>query len=64
MWEYLNHSVMILGWGEENGVKFWICRNSYGTHFGEEGGHFRVRRGQNDFGLETEASAFIPKLLI
>jgi len=41
-------------------VKYWICRNSYGSKFGEEGGHFRVRRGADDFGIESEPSAFIP----
>ena len=54
MWEYINHSIMIVGWGEdEKGTKFWLCRNSYGTWFGEDHGHFRIRRGQNDFGLES-----------
>ena len=61
-WQYINHSILIIGWGEENGVKFWICRNSYGTHYGEQGGHFRVRRGANDFGIESEPSAYIPKI--
>lgn len=54
MWEYINHSIIIVGWGkDDSGVKFWICRNSYGTRFGEDGGHFRVRRGQNDLGIES-----------
>ena len=38
IWEYVNHSVAIIGWGVDMasaGMKFWICRNSYGTHFGE-----------------------------
>ena len=30
-WQYINHSILIIGWGEENGVKFWLCRNSYGS---------------------------------
>eukprot|EP00347_Sterkiella_histriomuscorum_P015978 403354969 len=62
-WQYINHSILIIGWGETNGVKFWICRNSYGPHWGEEG-HFRVRRGLNDFGIESEPSSYIPKLLV
>ena len=28
----MTHSVMILGWGEENGQKFWIGRNSWGEY--------------------------------
>ena len=38
IWEYVNHSVAIIGWGvdmAQGGMKFWICRNSYGTDFGE-----------------------------
>lgn len=67
IWEYVNHSVAIIGWGvdmAQGGMKFWICRNSYGTHFGEQGGHFRVRRGMNDFGIETDPVVFDPILLI
>jgi len=67
IWEYVNHSVAIIGWGvdmAQGGMKFWICRNSYGTQFGEQGGHFRVRRGMNDFGIETDPVGFDPILLI
>jgi len=31
----VTHSVMVLGWGEENGQRFWIARNSWGS--GEKG---------------------------
>lgn len=54
---------MIIGWGEENGVKFWICRNSYGKAWGENG-HFRIRRGKNDYAIESEPTFYVPKLLI
>lgn len=61
-WQYINHSILVVGWGEEDGVKFWICRNSYGPSWGEKG-HFRVRRGLNDFGIESEPSFYNPVLL-
>ena len=60
-WEYINHSIVIVGWGvcPVTGVKFWICRNSYGVWFGEDGGHFRVQRGVNALGIESHASAYL-----
>lgn len=63
-WEFLNHSIMVIGYGveEDTGIKYWICRNSYGESWGESG-NFRVRRGFDDFGIESNPSAFIPKLL-
>lgn len=52
---------MIVGYGEENGEKFWLVRNSYGPGWGENG-NFKVRRGQNDFGAEAESVAATPIL--
>jgi hypothetical protein len=43
-------------------MKYWLVRNSYGPHWGENG-NLRVRRGMNDFGCEGESSAMTPMLL-
>jgi len=50
----------VVGWGVDHGTKYWKVRNSYGSNWGETGGYFRVRRGNNDFGGEGENSAVIP----
>jgi len=53
-WTNLNHSVVLVGWGqddEEN--KYWIVRNSYGSKWGQNG-DFLIRRGQDDLGIESE----------
>eukprot|EP00928_Gymnodinium_smaydae_P096600 TRINITY_DN8569_c0_g2_i1.p1 TRINITY_DN8569_c0_g2~~TRINITY_DN8569_c0_g2_i1.p1 ORF type:complete len:336 (+),score=30.81 TRINITY_DN8569_c0_g2_i1:61-1008(+) len=39
----LDHAIQIAGWGEENGIPFWIGRNSWGTYWGERG-WFRIAR--------------------
>jgi hypothetical protein len=62
-WMDMNHSVVIVGWGEDKktDTKYWIVRNSYGEKWGMEG-DFLVKRGNNDFGMEVEQIAFEPKL--
>lgn len=58
-WMNLNHSVVIVGWGvdEKTGAKYWIVRNSYGRKWGMQG-DFLVRRGANDFGIESETTGY------
>lgn len=31
------HAIKMLGWGEENGVPYWLCANSWNTDWGDNG---------------------------
>jgi len=46
------HAVRLIGYGVENGVKFWLLANSWGNFWGENG-FFRMKRGTNDCGIES-----------
>ncbi|CAL6066825.1 Cathepsin_B [Hexamita inflata] len=57
-----NQPVIIVGWGIENGVKYWLCRQNWGELWGESGdqdpenydqlGYFRILRGVNHCNIE------------
>ena len=53
------HDVSIVGYGEEDGQKYWLVRNSWGTHWGEDG-FFRVCRGSNNIAIESDCSWATP----
>ena len=44
---------MIVGYGIEKGMKYWLVKNSWGDNWAE-GGFFKIRRGTNECGIEKK----------
>ncbi|KAL1259613.1 hypothetical protein QQF64_010190 [Cirrhinus molitorella] len=45
--QYVNHAVLVVGYGAIGGQEFWLVKNSWGTGFGD-GGYIRMARNQNN----------------
>jgi len=50
------HAVSIVGWGVEDGKKYWKVRNSWNPYWGESG-YFRIVRGRDECGIESQTAA-------
>ena len=47
------HAVKFVGWGVDNGQKYWKVANSWNPYWGEKG-YFRIVRGTNEGGIEHQ----------
>lgn len=50
------HAVTFVGWGVEDGVKYWKVQNSWNPWWGEKG-YFRILRGSNHCNIEDAVTA-------
>ena len=55
------HAIKILGWGSEGSVAYWLVANSWNPDWGDQG-YFKIRRGTNECGIETDINGGEPKV--
>lgn len=55
------HAIKIVGWGVEDGTPYWRVANSWNESWGDKG-YFKIKRGNNECGIEGQIVAGIPKL--
>ena len=48
----INHAVLVVGYGSDNGTDYWLVKNSWGTYWGDNG-YFKIRRGVGECGFGT-----------
>ncbi|CAH2980244.1 unnamed protein product [Chilo suppressalis] len=51
------HSVKIIGWGEERGIKYWLAANSFNTDWGDNGFFKIIREGVGSCGISDNVVA-------
>jgi C1A family cysteine protease len=48
----MNHALVIVGYGTENGIDYWKVKNSWGESWGDNG-YLKIKRNDNMCGIAT-----------
>jgi C1A family cysteine protease len=54
----IDHAVLLVGYGVQNGQQYWIIKNSWGPEWGE-GGFMKLAKGFNRCGIVSADSYFV-----
>jgi C1A family cysteine protease len=52
-----NHAIILVGYGTERGVNYWIGRNSWSADWGDQG-YFKIERGSNTCGIAVSYEGY------
>lgn len=53
----MNHAVLAVGYGVEDGVPYWLIKNSWGENWGDNG-FFKMELGKNMCGTYASEKPF------
>jgi len=54
------HAIRIIGWGVEDGVKYWLVANSWNQGWGDQG-LFKIKKGVDECGIEGNVVGGLPR---
>jgi cathepsin B len=58
----VGHAVVLMGWGVEKDIPYWLVMNTWGDYWGENGGYFKILRGRNHCEIEENVIVGFPTL--
>jgi len=51
----IDHYVTVIGYGNENGTDYWLCRNCWGTYWGDKGYFKTIKDTESTCGIDIIA---------